>query len=132
MIRKMSGAILALALAAGVAPAQMMITAGGATFPYPLYSKWFSEYQKSTKVQVNYQSQGSGFGISAVTAGTIDFGASDRPMTDAELKAYKDKHGFGIFHFPMVLGANVAVYNIPSVRQAINLTPEALGGNLPR
>ena len=126
MIRKLSGAILLIALCAGVVPAQTLINAGGATFPFPLYSKWFDEYHKKTNVQINYQSQGSGFGISAVTAGTVDFGASDRPMTDDELKAYKDKHGFGIFHFPMVLGANVAVYNIASVREPINLSGEVL------
>src|SRR5271155_3541033 len=128
MTRKIYGAICATALFAGTAAAQTLLTAGGATFPEPIYSKWFHEYQQKTKAQINYQAQGSGFGISAVTAGTIDFGASDRPMTDEELKAYQDKHHFGILHFPMVLGANVAIYNIAGVTQPINLTPEALAG----
>src|SRR6202000_2497501 len=100
MIRKISGAIVSIALVAGAASAQTLINAGGATFPEPIYSKWFHEYQQKTKVQINYQAQGSGFGIQQVTNGTIDFGASDRPMTDDELKAFKDKYGYGIFHFP--------------------------------
>ncbi len=126
MIRKISGAIVSIALAAGVASAQQLINAGGATFPYPIYSKWFHEYEQKTKVAINYQSQGSGFGIQQVTAGTIDFGASDRPMTDDELKAYKDKHGFGIMHFPMVLGANVAIYDVDGVTATLNFSPETL------
>jgi phosphate transport system substrate-binding protein len=128
MIRKTCGAVLLVALTACGACGQTLINAGGATFPTPLYSKWFDEYKKLKGVQINYQSQGSGFGISAVTAGTIDFGASDRPMTDDELKAFKDKHGYGIMHFPMVLGANVAVYNIDGVKESLSLTPEALAG----
>jgi phosphate transport system substrate-binding protein len=129
MTRKTNRAILAFALfagAAGVVSAQTLINAGGATFPFPIYSKWFDEYNKKTQVKINYQSQGSGFGISAVTSGTVDFGASDRPMTDKELADYKAKHGFGILHFPMVLGANVAAYNIASVKTSINLSGEVL------
>src|SRR5207342_2560051 len=107
MIRKINGAMLLVALSAGLAPAEILINAGGATFPTPIYSKWFDEYHKKTQIQINYQSQGSGFGISAVTAGTIDFGASDRPMTDDELKKFRDTHsGSGILHFPTVIGAN--------------------------
>src|ERR1700722_2084688 len=128
MTRRIPRAIVCVALAAGVASAQTLINAGGATFPEPIYSKWFHEYQQQTKVQINYQAQGSGFGISAVTAGTIDFGASDRPMTDDELKKYQDQHHFGIMHFPMVLGANVAIYNIDGVTSGLNLSPEALAG----
>jgi len=129
MLRKPSGAIFALVmLVAGAAPAQTLINAGGATFPAPIYSKWFDEFGKKTKAQINYQPQGSGFGISAITAGTIDFGGSDRPMTDDELKAFRDKHGYGILHFPTVLGANVAVYNIKGVTQSLNLTGQTLAG----
>jgi phosphate transport system substrate-binding protein len=128
MIRKISGVIVCVALTAGMVSAQTLINAGGATFPEPIYSKWFHEYQQKTQVAINYQAQGSGFGIQQVTSGTIDFGASDRPMTDDELKAYKDKHGFGILHFPMVLGANVAIYNVDGVSTGLNLTPEALSG----
>jgi phosphate transport system substrate-binding protein len=133
MTRKLKRSICAFVLLAGaasmagVASAQTMLTGGGATFPEPIYSKWFHEYEKKTKVQINYQSQGSGFGIQQVTAGTIDFGASDRPMTDDEIKGYKDKHGgSGILHFPTVLGANVAIYNVDGVTTSLNLTPESL------
>jgi phosphate transport system substrate-binding protein len=133
MTRKLNRSICAFVLLggaasmAGIASAQTMLTAGGATFPEPIYSKWFHEYEQKTKVQINYQSQGSGFGIQQVTAGTIDFGASDRPMTDDEIKGYKDKHGgSGILHFPTVLGANVAVYNVDGVTTSLNLTPQSL------
>src|SRR6266576_4205706 len=81
---------------------QTQLNGAGATFPYPIYSKWFSEYAKShSGVAINYQSIGSGGGIRQVTAGTVDFGASDGPMTDAQLSAAKTK----IFHIPTVLGA---------------------------
>ena len=74
---------------------------GGATFPYPMYSKWFDEYHKKfPTIQFNYQSIGSGGGIQQVTAGTVDFGASDGPMNDEQLKDFKDKHGFGDSAFP--------------------------------
>jgi phosphate transport system substrate-binding protein len=128
MIRKLSGAILGLAFLAGVVSAQTLINAGGATFPEPIYSKWFSEFKKKTGAQINYQPQGSGFGISAITAGTIDFGASDRPMTDKEIQAFLEKRKSNILAFPTVLGANVAVYNIKGVSQSINFTGPALAG----
>jgi phosphate transport system substrate-binding protein len=123
-------AALALALTAVVfAHAALSITGAGATFPSPMYSKWFDEYQKkNSEVQINYQSIGSGGGIKQVTEGTVDFGASDVPMTDEQLKAYQDKHGFGILHFPTVLGAVVPTYNVPGVTAALNFTPEALAG----
>ncbi len=120
-------AVLVAASAAAV-PAQS-ITAGGATFPFPMYSKWFDDYHKRfPSIQINYQSQGSGFGIQQVTAGLIDFGASDSPMTDEEIKLFREKRGFGILHFPTVLGANVPAYNLPGVTQPLNFTPEALAG----
>src|ERR1700760_633327 len=115
MTSKLSGAVVSIALLAGSVSAQTLINAGGATFPEPIYSKWFHEYQQKTKVQINYQAQGSGFGIQQVIAGTIDFGASDRPMTNEELKSFQDKYHYGILHFPMVLGANVAIYNVDGV-----------------
>jgi phosphate transport system substrate-binding protein len=123
-------AALALALTAVVfAHAALSITGAGATFPSPMYSKWFDEYQKkNSEVQINYQSIGSGGGIKQVTEGTVDFGASDVPMTDEQLKAFQEKHGFGILHFPTVLGAVVPTYNIPGVNAALNFTPEALAG----
>jgi len=109
--------------------AALSINGAGATFPYPVYSKWLDEYQKkNSQVQINYQSIGSGGGIRQITEGPVDFGASDGPMNDEQLKAFQDKHGFGILHFPTVLGADVPTYNIPGVTSALNFTPEALAG----
>jgi len=123
-------AALFAALATGVASAQkILINAAGATFPYPMYSKWFDEYhKKNPSLEINYQSIGSGGGIKQITEGTVDFGASDGPMTDEQLKTYQDKHGSAILHFPTVLGAVVPTYNIPGVTDALNFTPEALAG----
>lgn len=123
-------ALVGLALGCFVlAQGTLSITGAGATFPYPMYSKWFDEYHKKVpNVQINYQSIGSGGGIRQVTEGTVDFGASDGPMNDQQLKAYQDKHGFGILHFPTVLGADVPTYNIPGVSAELNFTPEALAG----
>lgn len=107
----------------------LLINGAGASFPNPIYSKWISEYRaKAPKVQINYQSVGSGAGIKQVTDGTVDFGASDGPMDDEQLKAYQDKHGSPILHFPTVLGAAVPTYNIPGVNATLNFTPEALAG----
>lgn len=119
-----------LGLAAVVtAESALSITGAGATFPYPMYSKWFDEYhKKDANIQINYQSIGSGGGIRQVTEGTVDFGASDGPMNDEQIKAYQDKHGFAILHFPTVLGADVPTYNIPGVNAELNFTPEALAG----
>jgi phosphate transport system substrate-binding protein len=112
-----------------VAQGTLSITGAGATFPYPMYSKWFDEYHKKNPgLEINYQSIGSGGGIKQITEGTVDFGASDGPMTDEQLKAYQDKHGSAILHFPTVLGAVVPTYNIPGVTGALNFTPEALAG----
>lgn len=125
------GAILAMALlAGGVADAQkILINGGGATFPYPIYSKWFAEYNKRfPNIQINYQSQGSSFGVQQVTAGTVDFGGSDAPMTDDQIKAFEEKHKSGILHFPTVLGGNVPIYNVTGVTQQLNFTPDALAG----
>src|SRR5437660_11338468 len=123
-------AALALALTVVVfAHAALSITGAGATFPYPIYSKWFDEYKKKNPaVEINYQSIGSGGGIRQVTEGTVDFGASDGPMNDEQLKAFQDKHGFGMLHVTTVLGADVPTYNIPGVTAALNFTPEALSG----
>jgi phosphate transport system substrate-binding protein len=111
------------------ADSALSINGAGATFPYPIYSKWFDAYhKKDAKIEINYQSIGSGGGIKQVTEGTVDFGASDGPMTDEQLKTYKDKHGFAILHFPTVLGADVPTYNIPGVSAELDFTPEALAG----
>ena len=100
-----------VALATATLVAQQ-ITGAGATFPYPIYSKWFSEYNKLHKeVEINYQSIGSGGGIRQITSRTVFFGASDGPMTDEQLQGAPGK----ILHFPTVLGAVVPVYNIPGV-----------------
>lgn len=104
---------------------QTTLNGAGATFPYPIYSKWFSEYHKlHSDIQINYQSIGSGGGIQQVTAGTVDFGASDMPMTDNQLQAAKGK----ILNLPTVLGAVVPAYNIPGVTGEVKFTPEALAG----
>jgi phosphate transport system substrate-binding protein len=123
--------IVLAAAAAGFVRAEdtLLINGAGATFPYPMYSKWFDEYhKKNPNIQINYQSIGSGGGIKQVTEGTVDFGASDGPMNDEQLKAFKDKHGFEILHFPTVLGADVPTYNVPGVTAELNFTPEALAG----
>src|SRR5262249_54816673 len=106
----------AMALAAGLsllpsaAPAQMLMNGAGATFPYPIYSKWFEEYTKvDPEVRFNYQSIGSGGGIRQITERTVDFGATDGPMTDEQLKKAPGE----LFHIPTVLGAVVATYNLP-------------------
>ena len=104
---------------------QTTLTGAGATFPYPVYSRWFSEYHKlHPDVEINYQSIGSGGGIRQVTAGTVDFGASDMPMTDKQLKEAKTT----ILNIPTVLGADVPAYNIPGVSGELKFTPEALAG----
>ncbi len=130
-MKRLAGLVFAVLVLAGVVCAQgtLLINGAGATFPYPIYSKWFDEYHKKFgNIQINYQSLGSGAGIKQVTEGTVDFGASDGPMNPDQLKAYSDKHGSGILHFPMVLGAAVPIYNIPGVTASLNFTPEALAG----
>jgi phosphate transport system substrate-binding protein len=110
-VKKTLVAIVLAILALSTAQAQKL-TGAGATFPYPIYSKWFSEYSAAHPgVEVNYQSIGSGGGISQVTKGTVDFGASDMPMTDEMLSSSKVK----LIHIPTVLGAVVPVFNVPGV-----------------
>ncbi len=99
------------------------LTGAGATFPYPIYSKWFSEYAQKTGVKINYQSIGSGGGIRQLSEQTVDFGASDSPMSDDELSKAK---GGPILHFPTVLGADVITYNLPGVTTALKFTPAAI------
>jgi phosphate transport system substrate-binding protein len=101
------------------------LTGAGATFPAALYSKWFNEYEKASGVKVNYQSIGSGGGIKSISDGTVDFGATDGPMTDDQLKEAK---GGAVLHIPMALGAVVATYNLPGVTEAVKFTPETLAG----
>ena len=131
MLRKLS-ALLVVALATAAAlysQGNLLINGAGASFPNPIYSKWFDDYHKAhSNVQINYQPVGSGAGIKQVTEGTVDFGGSDGPMNDEQLKAYQDKHGSPILHFPTVLGAAVPTYNIPGVSATLNFTPDALAG----
>ncbi len=121
-------AVLAFAAVAVVVPvnAQVSLTAAGATFPAPIYQKWFNDYQSVANVQTNYQPIGSGGGIKNVTDGVVDFGASDGPMSDEQIKNFKEKRGFGILHFPTILGAVVPIYNLPGGNQELNFTPEVL------
>jgi phosphate transport system substrate-binding protein len=101
----------------------LLINGAGATFPYPIYSKWFDEFGKNhPDLHFNYQSVGSGAGIRQVSEMTVDFGATDGPMNDDQLKASKQK----LLHFPTVLGAVVPTYNIPEVKGEINFTGAAL------
>ena len=129
-MKRITATLVVLLALGGVLLAQnLLINGAGASFPYPIYSKWFSEYnKKNPTIQINYQSVGSGAGIKQATEGTVDFGASDGPMNDEQLKAYSDKHGSGILHFPTVLGAAVPTYNVPGVDATLNFTPEALAG----
>ncbi len=107
--------------------AQTTLNAAGATFPYPIYSKWFSEYHTlHPDIQINYQSIGSGGGIRQVTEGTVDFGASDMPMTEAQLAEAEGKLQTKVLNLPSVLGAVVPAYNIPGVTGEVKFTPEAL------
>jgi phosphate transport system substrate-binding protein len=129
-MKRLAGMVLAILVLGGMVLAQssLLINGAGATFPYPIYSKWFDEFRKSNGAQINYQSVGSGAGIKQVTEGTVDFGASDGPMNDDQIKAYRAKNGTGILHFPTVLGAAVPTYNVPGVSASLNFTPEALSG----
>jgi phosphate transport system substrate-binding protein len=99
------------------------LTGAGATFPAPLYSKWFDSYATKTGVKINYQSIGSGGGIRQLSEQTVDFGASDAPMSDAELARAK---GGQVLHIPTVLGAVVVIYNLPGVSTGLKLTGEAV------
>jgi phosphate transport system substrate-binding protein len=121
--------------ASGAAPSSISITGGfageaqaltgaGATFPAPLYTKWFNDYEKLGGVKVNYQAIGSGGGIKAISDKTVDFGATDGPMTDEQLQAA----GAPMLHLPTALGAVVATYNVPELRDPLKLSPDTLAG----
>ncbi|HEY1767354.1 MAG TPA: phosphate ABC transporter substrate-binding protein PstS [Terracidiphilus sp.] len=120
-MKKALVAIALLAVALSAAQAQKL-TGAGATFPYPIYSKWFSEYSAAHPgVEINYQSIGSGGGIAQVTKGLVDFGASDMPMTDQMLSSSSVK----LIHIPTVLGAVVPIFNVPGV-SGLNFSPDVL------
>ncbi|HEV8234085.1 MAG TPA: phosphate ABC transporter substrate-binding protein PstS [Gemmatimonadaceae bacterium] len=99
------------------------LTAAGATFPYPIYSKWFTDYAAKTGVKINYQPIGSGGGIRQLQEQTVDFGASDAPMSDDEMSKAK---GGPVLHFPTVLGAVVMTYNVSGVTKPLRLTGEVI------
>ncbi|MBI2866042.1 MAG: phosphate ABC transporter substrate-binding protein PstS [Chloroflexi bacterium] len=135
----LAAAILLVAVACGGSTRQATPTAAsssptgtirlngtGATFPYPLYSRWFDEYARVYRTQVNYQSIGSGGGIRQITEGTVDFGASDGIMTDQQEAAAVQRYG-PILHIPMAMGAVAVVYNLPSIASGqLKLTPDVL------
>jgi phosphate transport system substrate-binding protein len=105
------------------------VNGGGATFPYPIYAQWFDAYQKlHPGVEINYAPIGSGEGIRRLVAGELDFGASDGPMNEEQLAQAQAKLHTEVLHFPTVLGAAVPAYNIPSIREELKFTPEALSG----
>src|SRR3984893_10286167 len=113
------------ALVAGVAAEKMQINGAGATFPYPIYTKWFDEYRKlHPDVEINYQPIGSGGGIRQITNRTVFFGATDGPMTSDQLLAAPGK----ILHLPTVLGGVAPVYNIPNVRTELKFSGPVLAG----
>ncbi len=123
MLKKISVILAALGVTATAFAAPMLINGAGATFPYPIYSKWFDVYQSiNPDARFNYQSIGSGGGIKQITAGTVDFGASDGPMTDQQLADAPGR----LFHIPMVMGAVVAAYNLPGVDKGLKLTPDVV------
>ncbi len=124
-----AAAVAACLFAPAAMVAQTQLTGAGASFPYPVYSKWFDTYHKlHPDLQINYQSQGSGAGIRQVTEGTVDFGASDGPMDDKQLADFQSKRGVPVLHFPTVMGAVVPVYNVAGVSTALKFTPAALAG----
>jgi phosphate transport system substrate-binding protein len=116
----LAATLVASAASSGLA---QKINGAGASFPYPIYSKWFSEYSaQHSGVQINYQSIGSGGGIRQVTTGTVDFGASDGPMTNEQLAQSKVK----LVHIPTVIGAVVPIYNLPGVTTELKFSPDVL------
>src|SRR6202008_341328 len=123
-INKALSIVAGVVLLVSVATAQKtQINGAGATFPNPIYSKWFSEYNKlHPNVEINYQPIGSGGGIRQITNQTVFFGATDGPMTNDQLLAAPSK----ILHFPTVLGADVPVYNIPNVNAELKFTGPVL------
>jgi phosphate transport system substrate-binding protein len=127
MKKLLAGLVSLSVLASGplAAADALLINGAGATFPYPIYSKWFDEYHKMhPEIQFNYQSIGSGGGIRQISSKTVDFGASDGPMTDAQLDAAPGV----LFHFPTVLGGVVPIYNIEGVSTQLNFTQKAIAG----
>ncbi len=122
--RWMGAAVLLAGLTAAAGAGAQTLTGAGATFPYPIYSKWFDVYKQKTGVEINYQSIGSGAGIQQVKAGTVDFGASDAALSNDRLKEMPRK----VLHFPTVAGAVALAYNLPGLKGTLQLTPDAIVG----
>ena len=124
---KTSIALFGILLAGTSIVSAQAINGAGATFPYPIYGKWFEEFrQKNPSVEINYQSKGSGAGIAQLTEGTVDFGASDMPMKDEQIAALKVK----ALHFPTVLGGLVPTYNLPGLAD-LKFSSEMSGRHFP-
>ena len=122
LIAKMAVAAVSVVTVALPSAAQDL-TGAGATFPQPIYNKWFSDYAAARNVKINYQSIGSGGGIKQLSEQTVDFGATDAPMSDAELANAKGGH---VLHIPTVLGAVVVTYNVPELKKALRLDGRTL------
>jgi len=123
-IRVLAIAVVTVASAAVTTPATAQdLTGAGATFPYPIYSKWFNEYAAKAGVKINYQSIGSGGGVRQISEQTVDFGATDGPMSDEELAKAK---GGAILHLPTVIGADVVIYNLPGVKGTLKFSGDVL------
>ena len=99
------------------------LTGAGATFPYPIYSKWFSDYAATTGIRINYQSIGSGGGVRQLSEGTVDFGATDGPMSDKEIAGAK---GGAVIHIPTVIGADAVIYNLPELKEPLKLSGDVV------
>src|SRR5579871_6743324 len=121
MRKKITLLVATLGVAGAAVAGETTISGAGATFPYPLYSKWADTYAKEAEVKLNYQAIGSGGGIKQITEGTVDFGASDAPLKPEELEKA------GLTQFPVVMGGVVPVVNLANVHdRALALTPELL------
>lgn len=121
-VLKLAGLVAVGAFALAAPAAAQDLNGAGATFPFPIYDKWFKEYAQKTGVKINYQPIGSGGGVRQFIEGTVDFGASDAPMTDEELSKLKRP----AVHIPTVLGADVITWNLPGVTQPLNFTGQLI------
>ena len=128
MASRILASVFGLLLLAPSASAQT-INGAGATFPYPLYGQWFNTFQSAHHgIEINYRDIGSGAGVTQLLDGALDFGASDMPLSEAQIAEASSKLKTTVLHFPMVLGAAVPAYNLPGLPGNLNFTPEALGG----
>lgn len=126
LLNKISFVLVMFAVSLPGVTVAKQINAAGASFPYPIYNRWFDEFHKETGIKINYQSVGSGAGIRQVIAGTVDFGASDAPMKDKEIAKALKKNKKNILHIPTVLGAVVVSYNLTELKAPLRLKPEVV------